>query len=89
MFSIFHDFIKGNDILLHRIKNIKSQRVNYDMDLLEDVEIELRQAQETTNIYSDILTGTMDAYASVISNNKHDEANDFDFHHINDSYCYS
>lgn len=39
------------------------------MELLEDVEIELRQAQETTNIYSDILTGTMDAYASVISNN--------------------
>jgi magnesium transporter len=61
--------LKGNDILLHRYKNIKSQRVNYDMDLLEDVEIELRQAQETTNIYSDILTGTMDAYASVISNN--------------------
>jgi sensor histidine kinase YesM len=54
MFSIFHDFIKeGNDILLHRIKNIKSQRVNYDMDLLEDVEIELRQAQEN-HIYSDI-----------------------------------
>lgn len=61
--------LKGNDILLHRIKNIKSQRTNYDADLLEHVEIELRQAQETTNIYSDILTGTMDAYASVISNN--------------------
>ena len=61
--------LKGNDILLHRIKNIKAQRVNYDLDLLEDVEIELRQAQEMTNIYSDILTGTMDAYASVISNN--------------------
>ena len=60
---------KGNDILLHRIKNIKSQREHFDLDLLEDVEIELRQAQETTNIYSDILTGTMDAYASVISNN--------------------
>ncbi len=65
----FMTSLKGNDILLHRIKNIKSQLVNYDMDLLEDVEIELRQAQETTNIYSDILTGTMDAYASVISNN--------------------
>jgi magnesium transporter len=36
--------LKVNDILLHRI--IKSQRVNYDLDLLEDVEIELRQAQE-------------------------------------------
>lgn len=61
--------LKGNDILLHRIKNLKSEREHYDPDLLEDVEIELRQAQETTHIYSDILTGTMDAYASVISNN--------------------
>lgn len=65
----FMTSLKGNDILLHRIKNIKLQRVHYDSELLEDVEIELRQAQETTSIYSDILTGTMDAYASVISNN--------------------
>jgi magnesium transporter len=65
----FMTALKGNDILLHRIKNIKSQKENFDIELLEDVEIELRQAQETTNIYSDILTGTMDAYASVISNN--------------------
>ena len=65
----FMTSLKGKDILLHRIKNIKSQREFFDFDLLEDVEIELRQAQETTNIYSDILTGTMDAYASVISNN--------------------
>lgn len=61
--------LKGNDILLHRIKNIKIQREFFDPELLEDVEIELRQAQETTNIYSNILTGMMDAYASVISNN--------------------
>ncbi|RZJ67101.1 MAG: magnesium transporter CorA family protein [Flavobacterium sp.] len=65
----FMTSLKGNDILLHRLKNIRSQKENYDPELLEDVEIELRQAQETTNIYSDILTGTMDAYASVISNN--------------------
>ena len=59
--------LKGNDVLFRRIKNLK----NYDFDpeLLEDVEIELRQAEETTNIYSNILTGMMDAYASVISNN--------------------
>ena len=65
----FMTSLKGNDILLHKIKNVKSQRDSYDSDLLEDVEIELRQAQETTNIYSNILTGMMDAYASVISNN--------------------
>jgi len=29
----------------------------------------LKQAEETTNIYSNILTGMMDAYTSVISNN--------------------
>jgi magnesium transporter len=36
MFGFLHDFFERNDILLHRIKNIKSQRVNYDLDLLED-----------------------------------------------------
>ena len=65
----FMTSLKGNDVLLHRIKNLKPQRDFYNSDLLEDVEIELRQAQEITNIYSNILTGMMDAYASVISNN--------------------
>ncbi|RTY95835.1 magnesium transporter CorA family protein [Flavobacterium sp. GT3R68] len=61
--------LKGNDILFHRLKNLKNYKDTFDPDLLEDVEIELRQAEETTNIYSNILTGMMDAYASVISNN--------------------
>jgi magnesium transporter len=56
-------------MLFYRLRNLKEHRDTYDADLIEDVEIELRQAQDTTNIYSDILTGTMDAYASVISNN--------------------
>ncbi len=66
----FMTSLKGNSIVLHRIKNMKT--INLDPELLEDVDIELRQAQEMTNIYSDILTGTMDAYASVISNNMND-----------------
>jgi magnesium transporter len=61
--------LKGNDILFHRIKNLKNYRETFNPELVEDVEIELRQAEETTNIYSNILTGMMDAYASVISNN--------------------
>jgi len=40
-----------------------------DKELLEDVIIENRQAIEMTNIYSSILTGTMDVFASIISNN--------------------
>ena len=38
-------------------------------DLFDDVVIETRQATEMCNIYRDILSGTMDAYASIISNN--------------------
>ena len=38
-------------------------------DLLEDVLIEVRQAIELAQIYSSIISGMMDAFASVISNN--------------------
>jgi magnesium transporter len=61
--------LQGNDNLLSRMKNLKVQRAFFDEDLVEDVEIEQRQAQDTARIYSDILSSTMDAYASVISNN--------------------
>lgn len=40
-----------------------------DQDLLEDVLIEVKQAIEMSNIYSNILSGTMDAFSSIISNN--------------------
>lgn len=61
--------MRGNDNLLVKLKNWRSQRKYFDEDLVEDVEIELRQALDSARIYSDILSGTMDAYASVISNN--------------------
>ena len=40
-----------------------------DEEILEDAIIENRQAIEMAQIYRDILNGTMDAYASIISNN--------------------
>ncbi|MFM2230638.1 MAG: hypothetical protein RL607_1896 [Bacteroidota bacterium] len=61
--------IKGNDNVFRRIKKIKDQQAHINQELLEDVDIELRQAEEMANIYSNILAGMMDAYASVISNN--------------------
>ena len=65
----FTTSLKGNDILIYRLKNLKVFKQDYDEELIEDAEIELKQALETTNIFSDILSGMMDAYASVISNN--------------------
>jgi len=38
-------------------------------DLIEDIATESKQAIEMANIYSDILSGMMDAFASIISNN--------------------
>ena len=40
-----------------------------DEDLLEDVMIEIHQAIEMCNIYSNTMAGTMDTFASIISNN--------------------
>lgn len=65
----FNTSIRGNEIMIGRLRKI-FQGTNYlDLELLEDVVIELKQAYNTVNIYSDILTGTMDAFASIISNN--------------------
>lgn len=68
-FVFFTTSLKSNDILAHRIKNLREYRDSFDEDLVEDVDIELRQALEMTNIYNDILSGMMNTYASVISNN--------------------
>ena len=65
----FNTSIRGNEVMIGRLKNI-FQDTNYlDLELLEDVVIELKQAYNTVNIYRDNLTGTMDAFASIISNN--------------------
>lgn len=61
--------IKGNEIVLARLKNSKKITNEINEDLLEDAMIENKQALEMAQIHSDILSGMMDAFASVISNN--------------------
>jgi len=68
--TYFVTSIRGNEILLQKFNSILKQRhMKYDADLFEDVEIEMQQARTTANVYSEILAGMMDAFASVISNN--------------------
>ena len=66
--TYFITSIRGNENLLQKLK-FKLQVDELDADLIEDVNIEMSQARETTNIYSDILESTMDTYTSVINNN--------------------
>lgn len=63
----FNTSLKGDVLVLERIQKIYEQEV--DEDFAEDVDIEMRQADTTVGIYSDILKATMDSYASIISNN--------------------
>lgn len=61
--------IKANEIVLARLRNSKKITTEINEDLLEDAMIENKQALEMAQIYSDIQSGMMDAFASVISNN--------------------
>lgn len=66
----FSTSLKTDEITLNKIMRGKSIKLyEEDQDLLDDVLIEIHQAIEMCNIYSNILSGTMDAFASVISNN--------------------
>ena len=62
----FTTSLKSNEVVMEG-KIIKLY--DEDEDILEDAIIENKQAIEMSKIYSDILNGTMDAYASIISNN--------------------
>ena len=66
--TYFQTSIRGNENLLSKLK-FKLQIDELDADLIEDVNIEMTQARETTSIYSNILESTMDTYQSIINNN--------------------
>lgn len=66
----FSTSLKSNEVTLNKILRGRVIKMyEEDQDLLEDVLIEVKQAIEMANIYSSILSGTMDAFASIISNN--------------------
>ena len=66
--TYFVTSIRGNENLLSKLK-FKLPIDELDADMIEDVGIEMSQARETTNIYTNILDSTMDTYANLINNN--------------------
>lgn len=66
----FTTSLKANDILIGRLEHTRQLDIpDKDLDILEDVAVEYRQALEMATIHSNILTGTLDTFASIISNN--------------------
>ena len=68
--TYFITSLRSNEVVLEKLLKIDSiKKYPEDTDLLEDVITENKQAIEMANVYSGILNGTMDAFASIISNN--------------------
>jgi magnesium transporter len=66
----FTTSLRSNEAVLQKLARTKTIKMyEEDEDLLEDVQVENRQASEMAKIYTDILTGMMGAFTSVISNN--------------------
>ncbi len=68
--TYFTTALKANELMLERLNRSQMFKTYpEDDDLLEDVIIENQQAIEMTNVSTNILSGMMDAFASIISNN--------------------
>ena len=68
--TYFATALRSNEVMMERVQ--RTQLFNYyeeDQDLLEDVLTENQQAIQMTSIATEILSGMMDAFASIISNN--------------------
>ncbi|MFZ5822560.1 MAG: magnesium transporter CorA family protein [Chloroflexota bacterium] len=66
----FTTALRSNEVMMERLQRMKMfNQYDEDEDLLEDVLTENQQAIQTTNIQTEILSSTMDAFASIISNN--------------------
>ncbi len=66
----FSTSLKSTETVLEKILRGRVIKLyEEDQELLEDVLVEVKQAIEMSNIYSNILSNTMDAYSNIISNN--------------------
>lgn len=68
----FVNSLSANELLKLKMKRVDLLNVNdleYHADLFEDVIVDNGQALEMSNVHTNILSGTMEAYASIVSNN--------------------
>ncbi len=62
--------LKSNEQVLNRIIRFKALNIfEEDEDLFEDVQIEIKQAQEMATINSKVIRSIRDAFSSIVSNN--------------------
>jgi len=66
----FTTSLRANEIMFEKLQKADFMKLSeIDLDILEDVITENKQAIEMANIYSNILSSLMDTFTSIISNN--------------------
>ncbi len=72
-FVYFLTALRSNELLMMKISRTNILKLNEEeRDMLEDLIVETSQALEMANTYTNILNSTLDAFASIISNNQND-----------------
>ncbi|MEP7237099.1 MAG: magnesium transporter CorA family protein [Ferruginibacter sp.] len=72
-FVYFLTALRSNELLMMKISRTNLLKLTEEeRDLLEDLIVETSQALEMANTYTNILNSTLDAFASIISNNQND-----------------
>lgn len=64
--------LRSNDLMMNKLRRTNFLKIREDEvkeDFLEDIVVDSGQAVEMAGIYTNILNGTMDSFASIISNN--------------------
>ena len=70
-FVYFLTALRSNELLMMKLSRTNILKLNEEeRDLLEDLIVETSQALEMANTYTNILNSTLDAFASIISNNQ-------------------
>ena len=65
--------LRSNELLMMKMARTNFLHLNEEeKDFLDDLIIETSQALETANTYTNILSSTLDAFASIISNNQNE-----------------
>jgi magnesium transporter len=65
--------LRSNELLMMKLARTNFLGLNEEeKDFLDDLIIETSQALETANTYTNILSSTLDAFASIISNNQNE-----------------
>lgn len=66
--------LRSNELLMMKLARTDYLNLSeQERDFLEDLIIETSQALETANTYTNILSSTLDAFASIISNNQNED----------------